>query len=113
MRPRHDFFQFAYQTLRGFVDLDWKIVDEVELDFTFQDNGNVPECIWAIVAKDELKGIKASRWDMVSIYCCHPVPEIYSMCRASLAPPKMLVYPSRSRLCQVGAHVIGSNGLSI
>ncbi|KAF7790803.1 hypothetical protein EIP86_001760 [Pleurotus ostreatoroseus] len=64
MRPRHDFFQFAYQTLRGFVDLDWKVVDEVELDFTFQDNGNVPECIWAIVAKDELKGIKASRWDM-------------------------------------------------
>ena len=111
MRPRHDFFQFAYQTLRGFVDLDWKVVDEVELDFTFQDNGNVPECIWAIVAKDELKGIKASRWDMVSMSCCRLVPETNAMCRASLAPLRTLVYPSRSRLCQVGAHTIRLNGL--
>ena len=40
-------------------------MDEVELDFTFQDGANVPECVWAIVAKDELKEIKTRRWDLV------------------------------------------------
>ena len=67
LRPRHDFFQYAYEVLRGFVDLDLKIVDEVELDFTFQDTANVPECVWAIVVKDELKSIKANRWDVVRL----------------------------------------------
>lgn len=65
-RPRHDFFQYAYQVIRGFIELDWKVVDEVDLDFTFQDNPNIPDCVWAIVAKDELKRIKESRWDLVS-----------------------------------------------
>ena len=60
LRPRHDFLQYAYEVIRGFVDLDVKVVDEVELDFTFQDSTNVPECVWAIVAKDELKGTIAS-----------------------------------------------------
>ncbi|KAJ3529403.1 hypothetical protein NM688_g7859 [Phlebia brevispora] len=64
LRPRHDLFQFAYQVGRGFIDLDWRVVDEVELDFTFQDSSNVPECVWAIVAKDELKNAKATRWDL-------------------------------------------------
>ena len=67
LRPRHDFFQYAYEVLRSFVDLDWKVVDEVELDFTFQDSANVPETIWAVVAKSELKAIKNSRWDLVRL----------------------------------------------
>jgi len=64
LRPRHDFFQLVYQTLWGFVELDYKVYDELELNFTFKEGASVPECVWAIVAKDELKGIKNKRWDL-------------------------------------------------
>ena len=84
LRPRHDFFQYAYEVLRGFVDLDWKVVDEVELDFTFQDSANVPECIWAVVAKSELKEIKNTRWDLVS---AAQVIRVYSLNAPSRASP--------------------------
>ncbi|THG94414.1 hypothetical protein EW026_g7058 [Hermanssonia centrifuga] len=64
LRPRHDLFQLVYQFIRGIIELDWKVVDEVELDFTFQEGSNVPECIWAVVSKDELRGIRDRRWDL-------------------------------------------------
>lgn len=68
LRPRHDFFQYAYQVIRGLVDLDLNYFDEVELDLTFQDTVNVPECVWAIVSKAEMKTIRDRRWDLV---CAH------------------------------------------
>ncbi|TCD69698.1 hypothetical protein EIP91_006715 [Steccherinum ochraceum] len=64
LRPRHDLFQLIYQTLWGFVELDYKVYDEIELNFTFKDSSSVPECVWAIVAKDELKNIRNKRWDL-------------------------------------------------
>ncbi|KAH8105825.1 DUF1682-domain-containing protein [Cristinia sonorae] len=64
LRPRHDFFQLIYQTLWGFVELDYRVNDVVELTFTFKDSASVPDCVWAIVAKDELKGIRSKRWDL-------------------------------------------------
>ncbi|OBZ70443.1 hypothetical protein A0H81_10046, partial [Grifola frondosa] len=68
LRPRHDLFQYAFQFLRGLIDLDYKVYDEVELDFTFREHagrdGAVPECVWAIVAKNEMKTIKDRRWDL-------------------------------------------------
>lgn len=52
------------------VELEYKVYDEVELDFTFKETpgkeGAVPECVWAVVAKDEIRGIRERRWDLVS-----------------------------------------------
>lgn len=56
----------VYQILRGVVEITYRAEDEVELAFTFQDGANIPECVWAIVAKDELRDIKDRRWDLVS-----------------------------------------------
>ncbi|KAK7695823.1 hypothetical protein QCA50_000461 [Cerrena zonata] len=64
LRPRHDFFQWVYQLVWGLVQLDYKVADEVELDFTLKDGTAVPECVWAVVAKEELRGIKNNRWDL-------------------------------------------------
>ncbi|KZT05520.1 DUF1682-domain-containing protein [Laetiporus sulphureus 93-53] len=65
MRPRHDLLQYAYQIGKGLVELDYQVYDAVELDFTFRDaDGAVPECVWAIVAKDDMKSIRAKRWDL-------------------------------------------------
>ncbi|KAI0375655.1 DUF1682-domain-containing protein [Pilatotrama ljubarskyi] len=68
LRPRHDFFQYLFQTARGLIELDYKVYDEVELEFTFREpvgkEGAVPECVWAVVAKDELKKIRNERWDL-------------------------------------------------
>lgn len=66
LRPYHDFFQLAYEVIRGVIEVTYRAEDEVELDFTFQENPNVPDTVWAIVAKDELKDIKDRRWDLVS-----------------------------------------------
>ncbi|THH28955.1 hypothetical protein EUX98_g5245 [Antrodiella citrinella] len=64
LRPRHDLAQLIYQTVWGFVQLDYSVYDELELNFTFKDTASVPDCVWAVVAKDELKGIKSKRWDL-------------------------------------------------
>ncbi|OSD04267.1 DUF1682-domain-containing protein [Trametes coccinea BRFM310] len=68
LRPRHDLFQYLFQVARGLVELDYKVYDEVELEFTFREpvgrEGAVPECVWAVVAKDELKKIRDERWDL-------------------------------------------------
>ena len=69
LRPRHDLFQCIYQLGRGLVELDYQVSDIVELEFTFREpvgkDGAVPECVWAVVAKDEMKRIRNDRWDMV------------------------------------------------
>ncbi|KAI9000996.1 DUF1682-domain-containing protein [Trametes punicea] len=68
LRPRHDLFQYLFQVARGLIELDYKVYDEVELEFTFREpvgkEGSVPECVWAVVAKDELKKIRSERWDV-------------------------------------------------
>lgn len=53
--------------LWGFVELDYKVYDELELNFTFKDSASIPDCVWAIVAKDELRSIKNKRWDLVRV----------------------------------------------
>ncbi|KAI0921119.1 hypothetical protein AcW2_006199 [Taiwanofungus camphoratus] len=68
LRPRHDALQYLFQIARGMVELEYKVYDEVELDFTFKETpgkeGAVPECVWAVVAKDEIRGIRERRWDL-------------------------------------------------
>ncbi|KAI0796653.1 DUF1682-domain-containing protein [Abortiporus biennis] len=64
LRPRHDPFQYIFQFLYGLIELDFKVVDQVELDFVLKDTANIPDCVWAVVAKDELKKIKDKRWDL-------------------------------------------------
>jgi hypothetical protein len=65
LRPRHDLFQWVFQTLMSFVDLHYQPRDEIELDFTLLPGTSVPDFVWAIVSKSELLSIKQSRWDLV------------------------------------------------
>ncbi|TFK91809.1 DUF1682-domain-containing protein [Polyporus arcularius HHB13444] len=68
LRPRHDLFQLIYQFARGLIELDYKVHDSVELEFTFREPADkdtaVTGCVWAVVAKDEMKQLRASRWDL-------------------------------------------------
>lgn len=64
LRPRHDLLQYAYQFIRGIVELDYRVGDEIELDFTLKDTENIPNAVWAIVAKEELRSIRGKRWDL-------------------------------------------------
>lgn len=108
MRPRHDFFQYAFQIGKGLVELDYRVYDEVELDFTFKDSSGkestVPDCVWAVVAKDEIKSIRKRRWDLVhtshraSVAVCWANVHV---CRPSLRQPTSLASHPRSRSCPV------------
>jgi hypothetical protein len=64
LRPRHDFLQWAFQVGRTFVDLQYRPRDEIQLDFKLLPGSSVPDCVWAVVAKDELLSIKDKRWDL-------------------------------------------------
>jgi len=64
LRPRHDFFQIAFQFLRGLIDLLYSPKDEIMLDFKLHSTSTVPEFVWAIVAKGEANSIKKERWDL-------------------------------------------------
>ena len=67
LRPRHDIFQLAYQfAYRNVYDLQYNPADDVQLDFKLHPGVNVPDFVWALVNKDELKSIKDARWDLVS-----------------------------------------------
>ena len=71
-RPRHDLIQQAFHFGRSLVDVHYRQVDSLELDFRLTP-GTAPECVWAIVAKDELLSIKDDRWDLVRLSsptCC-------------------------------------------
>jgi hypothetical protein len=57
--------QWAFQSLKTFIDLHYRPMDEIELDFTLLPGTAVPDLVWAIVAKDELLSIKKTRWDLV------------------------------------------------
>lgn len=64
LRPRHDFFQWIFQTARTFVDLHYRPVDDIQLDFKLLPGALQDGFVWAIVAKDELLSVKANRWDL-------------------------------------------------
>ncbi|PIL37167.1 hypothetical protein GSI_00859 [Ganoderma sinense ZZ0214-1] len=68
LRPRHDLLQIAYQFVRGIVELDYIVQDKVDLEFTFRESvgkeGAVPEAVWAIVSKEEMKRLRNDRWDL-------------------------------------------------
>ncbi|KAI0750863.1 DUF1682-domain-containing protein [Daedaleopsis nitida] len=65
LRPRHDPFQLLYQFARGIIELDYNVYDKLELEFTFREKESaVPECVWAVVSKNEMKQIRNDRWDL-------------------------------------------------
>lgn len=69
LRPRHDLLQVVYQFVRGIVELDYVVQDKVDLEFTFREpvgkEGAIPEAVWAIVSKEEMKRLRNDRWDLV------------------------------------------------
>ena len=67
MRPRHDFFQLAFQIGRTFVDLQYRPRDDLQLDFKLSPGVLNESFVFAIVAKDELISVKDGRWDLVRI----------------------------------------------
>ena len=71
MRPRHDFFQLAFQTGRTFVDLQYRPRDDLQLDFKLSPGALNESFVFAIVAKDELISVKDGRWDLVRILISH------------------------------------------
>lgn len=64
LRPRHDFFQFLFQTARTLVELPYRPLDDLQLDFKLAPGTLNDNFVFAIVAKDELRSIKDSRWDL-------------------------------------------------
>ncbi|KIK06685.1 hypothetical protein K443DRAFT_673970 [Laccaria amethystina LaAM-08-1] len=64
LRPRHDFFQWLYQTGKTFVDLQYRPIDEIQLDFKLTSGALPHDFVWAVVAKDELMSVKDGRWDL-------------------------------------------------
>lgn len=68
LRPRHDFFQWAFQTGRTFVDLQYRPRDNLQLDFKLSSGALNENFVFAIVAKDELLSVKDGRWDLVRIF---------------------------------------------
>ncbi|KAJ7498898.1 hypothetical protein FB451DRAFT_1203387 [Mycena latifolia] len=64
LRPRHDFFQWAFQTLRTFVDLQYRPKDSLQLDFRLLPGTLSHDFVWGIVSKDELLSFKDDRWDL-------------------------------------------------
>jgi Protein of unknown function (DUF1682) len=71
MRPRHDFFQLAFQIGRTFVDLQYRPRDDLQLDFKLSPEALNESFVFAIVAKDELISVKDGRWDLVRILSPH------------------------------------------
>ncbi|PPQ77766.1 hypothetical protein CVT25_011201 [Psilocybe cyanescens] len=63
-RPRHDFFQWAFQTGRTLVDLHYRPIDDIQLDFKLAPGALADNFVWAVVAKDELMSVKNNRWDL-------------------------------------------------
>ncbi|KAF7971108.1 hypothetical protein HWV62_7182 [Athelia sp. TMB] len=65
LRPRHDLLQLAFQFLWSLQDLAYRPTDTLELDFTLGPDANTaPECVFAVVAKDQLATVKDVRWDL-------------------------------------------------
>lgn len=65
LRPRHDFFQFLFQQLRTFVDLQYRPQDDLQLDFKLLPTALPHDFVWGLVTKDDLLTVKNERWDLV------------------------------------------------
>ncbi|TFK28725.1 DUF1682-domain-containing protein [Coprinopsis marcescibilis] len=64
LRPRHDLFQILYQTFKSLIDLQYRVIDELQLDFKLAPGALPADFVWAVVAKDELPTVKKNRWDL-------------------------------------------------
>ncbi|KDR83722.1 hypothetical protein GALMADRAFT_236069 [Galerina marginata CBS 339.88] len=64
LQPRHDFFQWAFQTGRTLIDLHYRPRDDIQLDFKLAPGALADNFVWAIVAKDEIMSVKDNRWDL-------------------------------------------------
>ncbi|KAJ3505951.1 hypothetical protein NLJ89_g7149 [Agrocybe chaxingu] len=64
LRPRHDFFQWLFQTGKTLVDLHYRPADDIQLDFKLAPGALADNFVFAIVAKDELLSVKENRWDL-------------------------------------------------
>lgn len=65
--PRHDIFQLLYIFIRGLIQIEWNPQDEIRLDFTLRHDDTRPGFVWAVVNKNELKSLRADRFDLVSL----------------------------------------------
>ena len=73
LRPRHDPFQILAQTGYAAFDLQYRPLDDLQLDFLLPASLPV-DFVWALVNKDELRGIKKGRWDLV---CACQLPSVW------------------------------------
>ncbi|KAJ7228668.1 hypothetical protein GGX14DRAFT_414179 [Mycena pura] len=64
LRPRHDLLQMTFQTLRTFVDLQYRPQDDLQLDFRLLPGAVPYDFVWGVVSKDELLFVKNNRWDL-------------------------------------------------
>ncbi|KAJ3828599.1 hypothetical protein EV361DRAFT_155024 [Lentinula raphanica] len=64
LKPYHDLAQTIYQTVWSLVDLQYNPKDDLQLDFKLFPSALPHDFVWAVVAKDELKTIRDSRWDL-------------------------------------------------
>lgn len=81
--------------MRGIVELDYSVHDKVDLEFTFREpvgrEGAVPEAVWAIVSKQEMKRLRNDRWDLVRFSTCREARETdvkLHLHRLSRRPPR-------------------------
>jgi len=68
--PRHDLIQFMATYGWTLYDLSYSPANDVTLDFKLGTKGRAPtgvgpSFVWAIVEKDELRNVRATRWDLV------------------------------------------------
>ncbi|PPQ98519.1 hypothetical protein CVT24_004010 [Panaeolus cyanescens] len=63
-QPRHDLFQWLFQLGRTLVDLHYRPLDDIQLDFKLAPSALSDNFVFAIVAKDELLSVKNNRWDL-------------------------------------------------
>ncbi|KAL1747225.1 hypothetical protein HDZ31DRAFT_32392 [Schizophyllum fasciatum] len=63
LRPRHDPFQIIAHAAYAAFDLQYRALDDLQLDFLLPATLPV-DFVWALVNKDELRGIKKGRWDL-------------------------------------------------
>ncbi|KAJ3908461.1 hypothetical protein F5879DRAFT_985567 [Lentinula edodes] len=64
LKPYHDLAQTVFLTIWSLVDLQYSPINDLQLDFKLFSSALPHDFVWAVVAKDELKNIKDSRWDL-------------------------------------------------
>ncbi|KAF9534308.1 hypothetical protein CPB83DRAFT_844026 [Crepidotus variabilis] len=64
LRPRHDLVQYLFQVGKTLIDLNYRPVDDLQLDFKLSPGAVADNFVFAVVAKDELPTAKTDRWDL-------------------------------------------------